>query len=205
MFSQVKPGSIAPAMATAGLLLLALAFVFEITWPKGYATAAIGLAAVLAGNLLPANGWITGDVAPLMLQCGDLPGLLIFATGEVGWKHRLEFQPRWTAQRRANALRYHELLASTPLILPTDAPGHVWHQFVVRAPKRDELRARLRERDIETEVYYPKPLHQQTPFARGESFPHAERACREVLALPVHPHLTAAQLEYVADAIRAFY
>ena len=99
MFSQVKPGSIAPAMATAGLLLLALAFVFEITWPKGYATAAIGLAAVLAGNLLPANGWITGDVAPLMLQCGDLPGLLIFATGEVGWKHRLEFQPRWTAQR----------------------------------------------------------------------------------------------------------
>jgi len=112
---------------------------------------------------------------------------------------------RWTAQRRANALCYHELLAPTPLVLPTDAPGHVWHQFVVRAPKRDELRAHLRARDIETEVYYPKPLHQQTPFARGECFPHAERACREVLALPVHAHLAAAQLEYVADAIRAFY
>jgi len=112
---------------------------------------------------------------------------------------------RWNARRRANALRYHELLAATPLVLPADAPGHVWHQFVVRAPKRDELRSFLRQREIETEVYYPKPLHQQTPFARGQSLPHAEQACREVLALPVHPHLDDSQLEYVADAIRAFY
>jgi len=113
--------------------------------------------------------------------------------------------PRWNAQRRGNALRYHELLATTPLVLPDDAPGHVWHQFVVRAPKRDELRAHLRARDIETEVYYPKPLHRQTPFSRGQSLPHAERACREVLALPVHPHLTLSQLEYIADTIRSFY
>jgi dTDP-4-amino-4,6-dideoxygalactose transaminase len=111
----------------------------------------------------------------------------------------------WNAQRRRNAAIYRELLATTPLVLPDDAPGHVWHQFVVRAPRRDELRRFLHERDIETEVYYPKPLHQQAPFARGESFPEAERACREVLALPVHPHLEPAQLEYVADAIRRFY
>jgi dTDP-4-amino-4,6-dideoxygalactose transaminase len=111
----------------------------------------------------------------------------------------------WNAQRRHNAMLYRELLATTPLVLPDDAPGHVWHQFVVRAPRRDELRAFLREREIETEVYYPKPLHQQTPFARGDSFPAAERACREVLALPVHPHLVRVQLEYVADAIRWFY
>lgn len=112
---------------------------------------------------------------------------------------------RWNAQRRANALRYHELLADTPLGLPEDAPGHVWHQFVVRAPKRDALRAHLREREIETEIYYPKPLHQQTPFARGELFPHAELACTEVLALPVHPDLRTEHLEYVAESIRAFY
>ena len=111
----------------------------------------------------------------------------------------------WNAARRRNAMTYRELLATTPLVLPSDAVGHVWHQFVVRAPRRDELRAHLRARDIETEVYYPKPLHQQTPFARGESFPHAERACREVLALPIHPHLTAAQLAHVAESISSFY
>ena len=111
----------------------------------------------------------------------------------------------WTTRRRTNALRYHELLARTPLGLPADAPGHVWHQFVVRAPRRDELRAHLAERDIETEVYYPRPLHLQPCFATGDSLPNAERACTEVLALPVHPHLSDAQLEHVAKTIRAFY
>ena len=111
----------------------------------------------------------------------------------------------WTAQRRANAMRYHELLAGTPLVLPADVPGHVWHQFVVRAPRRDELRAFLAEREIETEVYYPRPLHQQPCFATGDALPAAERACIEVLALPVHPYLTDAQLEHVVKTIRAFY
>jgi len=111
----------------------------------------------------------------------------------------------WTARRRRNAEHYRELLAAAPLILPTDAPGHVWHQFVVRAPRRDELRAHLRELAIETEVYYPKPLHLQTPFAPGSSLPHAERACGEVLALPIHPHLTDDELAQVAAAIAQFY
>jgi hypothetical protein len=67
------------ATATAGLLLLSLAFVSEITWPKSYALAAIGLAAVLAGNLIPAMEWISGSLSPLALQLGDLPGLAILA------------------------------------------------------------------------------------------------------------------------------
>jgi hypothetical protein len=67
------------AMCTAGLLLLALVFVGEIVWPRGYALAAIGLAAVLAGNLLPAVQWITGAVSPMALQLGDVPGLVILA------------------------------------------------------------------------------------------------------------------------------
>lgn len=113
----------------------------------------------------------------------------------------------WNAQRRANALAYHELLAGTPLALPADAPGHVWHHFVVRAPKRDELRAYLREREIETEVYYPLPLHLQPCFPGGREgdLPEAERAAREVLALPVHPDLSADQLAHVAASVRAFY
>ena len=114
---------------------------------------------------------------------------------------------RWNAQRRANALRYHALLAGTPLVLPADAPGHVWHHFVVRAPKRDELRAFLAAREIETEVYYPSPLHLQPCFPghREGDLPESERATREVLALPVHPDLDDAQLAHVAASVRAFY
>ncbi len=111
----------------------------------------------------------------------------------------------WNAQRQQTAAFYRDALAATPLVLPAEAPGHVWHQFVVRAPRRDELRTYLSSRDIETEIYYPKPLHQQTPFSTGQSLPHAELAAREVLALPVHPQLSAQQLEYVVGAIRAFY
>jgi dTDP-4-amino-4,6-dideoxygalactose transaminase len=109
----------------------------------------------------------------------------------------------WNARRAHNAATYRTLLASTPLVLP-DAMD-VCHQFVVRAPRRDELRAFLRDREIETEVYYPRPLHLQPCFGRGESLPHAERAAAEVLALPVHPELAEAQLAHVAASIAAFY
>lgn len=113
----------------------------------------------------------------------------------------------WNAKRRAHAARYRELLAGTPLTLPDDAPGHVWHHFVVRAPKRDELRPYLREREIETEVYYPRPLHLQPCFPGGHEgdLPESERAAREVLALPVHADLVDAQLEHAAASVRAFY
>jgi len=113
----------------------------------------------------------------------------------------------WNAKRRRHALRYHELLAGTPVVLPEDAPDHVWHQFVVRAPRRDELRAFLHEREIETAVYYPSPLHLQPCFPGGAEgdLPESERAVREVLALPIHPDLDDAQLAWVAQAVHAFY
>lgn len=110
---------------------------------------------------------------------------------------------RWTAARRKNAFAYLERLAGL-LELPTDAPGHVWHHFVVRCDRRDALQAYLATLQIESAVYYPKPLHQQAPFATGQSLPNAERACREVLALPVHPLLTIDEIDQVCDAIREF-
>jgi len=115
--------------------------------------------------------------------------------------------PAWNARRRANVARYRELLAGTPLVLPDDAPEHVWHQFVVRAPRRDELKAFLAQRGVQTEIYYPRPLHLQPCFPGGREgdLPQAERAAREVLALPVHAELAADQLAYVADAVRAFF
>ncbi|HEX9102570.1 MAG TPA: DegT/DnrJ/EryC1/StrS family aminotransferase [Polyangia bacterium] len=117
----------------------------------------------------------------------------------------------WNAARRRNAERYHALLDGTPLALPEPAAAHVWHHFVVRVPdgRRDALRAHLQSRDIETEVYYPTPLHQQPCFAAlrytPASLPHAERACAEVLALPVHPDLTEAQQDHVAASVREFF
>jgi dTDP-4-amino-4,6-dideoxygalactose transaminase len=113
----------------------------------------------------------------------------------------------WNEKRRANAGRYRELLAGTPLVLPDDQPEHVWHHFVVRAPKRDELQAFLRGKEIDTEVYYPRPLHHQPCFAGNTAgtLVEAERAATEVLALPVHADLADEQLEFVADSVRAFY
>jgi dTDP-4-amino-4,6-dideoxygalactose transaminase len=113
----------------------------------------------------------------------------------------------WNARRRSNVGRYRELLAGTPLTLPDDAPGHVWHHFVVRAPRRDELKAFLEQRGIQTEVYYPRPLHLQPCFPGGRDgdLPEAERAAREVLALPVHADLSDDQLAHVAASVRAFF
>jgi len=116
----------------------------------------------------------------------------------------------WTESRRIHAARYREALTGTRCVLPyTDDCGfHVYHQFTIRHPQRDALRAYLRERGIQTGVYYPSPLHLQPAYAhlgyRSGDFPEAERACREVLSLPVHPELTNAQIDYVCDAIAEF-
>lgn len=115
----------------------------------------------------------------------------------------------WTAARRAHAARYRELFAAAgvppELRLPADHPAHVYHQFVIRAPRRDALRAHLTAAGIGTEVYYPEALHQQPVFAPSPPCPVAERACTEVLALPIQPALTGAAQAAVVDAIAEFY
>jgi dTDP-4-amino-4,6-dideoxygalactose transaminase len=122
---------------------------------------------------------------------------------------KLQHLDVWQRQRARNAARYRELLAGLPLRLPQDHPEHVYHHFVVRAPRRDELRLFLQQREIESEVYYPLALHLQPIFAQfgykvGDC-PRAEAASAEALALPIHAELGADQLEFVADSIRQFY
>jgi dTDP-4-amino-4,6-dideoxygalactose transaminase len=113
-------------------------------------------------------------------------------------------------RRRANAARLTELLADVPaLTLPREAAGrrHVWHQYTVRvAGGREALRAGLRERGIETGVFYPTPIHRQPLYRRlgyGDlELPVATRLADEVLSLPVHPALSDADIETIAAAVR---
>jgi dTDP-4-amino-4,6-dideoxygalactose transaminase len=127
---------------------------------------------------------------------------------------KLPHLSRWTDARRSNATRYRALFAATAgippeLRVPQDVPGHIYNQFVIRAPRRDALREHLTKQEIGTEVYYPLALHLQPCFAglgyREGAFPHAEAATREALALPIFPELTEAQQAYVAAQIAAFY
>lgn len=123
---------------------------------------------------------------------------------------KLPHLPAWTAARRAHAARYRELFAGAgvPVTLPADTATHVYHQFCVRAPRREALRAHLTGVGIGTEVYYPSPLHLQPCFDgayRPGAFPHAEAACAELLALPIHPALGPDAQAYVVDEIARFY
>ncbi len=127
---------------------------------------------------------------------------------------KLRHLDRWTVQRRAKATRYRELFAERGLEAlvraPLEPPGyeHVYNQFVIRCPKRDELRSFLARRGIPTEIYYPAPLHLQPAFAylgyRPGQFPNAEAASREVLALPLYPELRDEQQVTVANAIAGY-
>jgi dTDP-4-amino-4,6-dideoxygalactose transaminase len=118
---------------------------------------------------------------------------------------RLADLDRATAARRAHAASYRSLLVGVPVRLPPDDARHVYHQFVIRARRRDELRAHLAAHGIGTEIYYPTPLHRMPPFASSSPLPFAERACAEALALPIHPALAPSAPAYVSAAIAAFY
>ena len=95
--------------------------------------------------------------------------------------------------------------------LPVEAPErtHIYNQFVIRVPKRDQLRAHLDKQGIGTEVYYPVPFHLQECFAnlgyKKGAFPIAEAAANDSLALPIYPELTEAQQSAVVTGIRSFY
>jgi dTDP-4-amino-4,6-dideoxygalactose transaminase len=130
--------------------------------------------------------------------------------------------PGWTRARQANAARYDRWLAASAPVAAGDvtlplavyrssgqAEHHIYNQYVIRARRRDELRAFLTQRGVGTEIYYPVPFHLQGCFAalghRPGDFPEAERAAAEVLALPIYPELSAEQQAYVVEQISAFY
>ena len=118
----------------------------------------------------------------------------------------------WSGKRREHAAYYTQALrgvagVTTPIVDP--ANEHIFHQYTLRAERRDDLQAHLKKEGIGHAVYYPIPLHRQPCFAdlgyKDGSLPVSERAAREVLSLPIYPELTRAQLDRVVDAIRGFY
>jgi len=124
----------------------------------------------------------------------------------------------WSEGRRARATFYRAAFAkhSLPITLPVEVYAesgiplhHIYNQFIIRAPRRDELRAQLTRAGIGTEIYYPLPLHLQECFRylghREGAFPEAERAAKETLALPIFPELTEDQQNYVVGQIAALY
>ena len=115
----------------------------------------------------------------------------------------------WNERRRQHAARYHTLLARLPIQRPELIRGgeHVYHQYVIRSPARDQLRSALAARGIGTGIHYPLPVHlqpacRQLGYTEGD-LPITEQLAREILSLPMYPELTPEQLAYVADSIAA--
>jgi dTDP-4-amino-4,6-dideoxygalactose transaminase len=141
----------------------------------------------------------------------------------IGWNDRMDgFQgavlsvklkhlDKWNNARRGHARLYNGLLEGVEhVMLPREAAyaRHIYHVYAIRVPRRDEVLAALRERDIWCGIHYPIPIHLQKAYeslgyAKG-SFPVAERCARECLSLPMYPELTAEQIESVASEIIAF-
>jgi dTDP-4-amino-4,6-dideoxygalactose transaminase len=128
---------------------------------------------------------------------------------------KLKHLDAWTAARQENACFYFGAFERAGLkstvTLPAALPGirHIYNQFIIRAPRRDALKAHLTKEGVGSEIYYPVPLHRQECFVslgyRAGDFPESERAAAETLALPIFPELSRDQLQYVVDSIARFY
>jgi dTDP-4-amino-4,6-dideoxygalactose transaminase len=151
---------------------------------------------------------------------------------EIGWNSRLDslqaavlsvklqYIAEWNDARRRIAARYDALFRAAGLAAATTGSGivlpavdprgtHIFHQYVIRAPRRDALREALTASRIGSEIYYPVPIHLQTSlrslgYAPG-SMPESEHAAAEVLAIPIFPELREDEQDRVVEAIRSFY
>ncbi|MGW1189235.1 DegT/DnrJ/EryC1/StrS family aminotransferase [Streptomyces sp. NPDC002559] len=125
-------------------------------------------------------------------------------------RSQLRRLPALTRQRRANAARLSEHLTGLPhLTVPTtaDRAAHAWNQYTVRVGPglghRDTFAQHLNHAGIGTSVHYPTPLHRTPAYATAVDLPHTDTAAGQVLSLPVHPHLTTAQIGDIAQAVTA--
>jgi dTDP-4-amino-4,6-dideoxygalactose transaminase len=121
---------------------------------------------------------------------------------------KLNHLDAWSERRRENARVYDRLFRGSEVVVPEVSEGNVsiFNQYVVRVPKRDAVKDFLKKKGVDTDVYYPLPLHlqecfQELGYARGH-LPNSEKAAAESLALPIYPELTFEQQEYVVSSVR---
>ena len=121
---------------------------------------------------------------------------------------KLPHLEEWTEARRAHARQYGELLADTDVIRPHEAPNvrHVYHLYVIRVPRRDEMLEHLKSRGVGAGIHYPVPVHRQPAYLKegyGDiSLPVTEQVASEIVSLPMYPELSSEQIEYVAQAVK---
>jgi dTDP-3-amino-3,4,6-trideoxy-alpha-D-glucose transaminase len=120
---------------------------------------------------------------------------------------KLPHLDRWNGRRRSLARRYDRALGRSDVVLPVEGRGrrHVYHLYVVRSRRRDELRRRLAERGVEVLVHYPRPVHRHPAYVRlggrAGSLAASERLASEVLSLPLYPQLSDDEVDAVAAAV----
>jgi dTDP-4-amino-4,6-dideoxygalactose transaminase len=125
---------------------------------------------------------------------------------------KLPYLGEWSTARARNAARYTEAFTGHPAVCPPHvdpANTHIYNQYTIRVPRRDELQARLKERGIGSAIYYPLPLHLQPCFSRlgyrQGSMPVSESAATSVISLPVYPEMPRDHQDAVIEAVLEFY
>jgi dTDP-4-amino-4,6-dideoxygalactose transaminase len=125
---------------------------------------------------------------------------------------KLNYLNEYQRKRNGAALFYDRTLANVDgLIVPTRAENstHVYHQYTIRAQRRNELKAFLQSKGVPSIIYYPTPLHLQKAYRQASapegSFPVTEQLSKEVLSLPMHTELTEDQLDYICKTVISFY
>ena len=124
---------------------------------------------------------------------------------------KLQRLPAWNEARRRHAARYAKMLSGLPVKIPVERAEcrHVWHLYVIRTPRRDELLSFLGTRGISCGIHYPVPVHLQKAYANlgraPGSFPVSEKLATEILSLPMFPELTDPQIDYVCENIAEFF
>lgn len=123
---------------------------------------------------------------------------------------KMNYIEGWTEQRRQHAARYNALLGDS-FVVPQEASDrrHVYHVYAIRHPQRDQLQRFLAERDIQTGIHYPIPVHLQSCFSglgyKAGDFPLAEQVANEVLSLPLFPEMTVEQQDQVVAALMEWH
>jgi dTDP-4-amino-4,6-dideoxygalactose transaminase len=120
---------------------------------------------------------------------------------------KLKHLDAWTEARRAHAARLTQALKDSGVVTPCEMPyaRHVFHVYAIRTPERDRVQRHLAEKEIQTGIHYPFPIHllaawKELGYGPGD-FPVAERVATEVLSLPIYPELTTDQVESIAEAV----